>query len=193
MQRRMDLRVRPARNGRTRRSILQTQTVAPGPSGLAVGQLESGDGAFYADAPRPVPASGRNAQGGARPHRGGPRPRVARLRRGRNQLRHALASRMAGGNPLAVGGVGRGAGHQEPGRPANEGRQTAPGRCPHRADRHAGREPLVRSLVVVRFSLSGIAGHAGKYSRNSPRNWATARRTATRRCGTWCNRTSCGG
>ncbi len=41
-------------------------------SGVALGQLEGRDGPFRADAARHIPASGRNAQGGARPHRGGP-------------------------------------------------------------------------------------------------------------------------
>ncbi len=82
-------------------------------------------------------------------------------RRRCHQLRHALASGLADEDSLAVGGVGRGAGHQEPGRPADQGRQAAAGRGPHRPDRHAGGEPLVRSLVAVRFSLSGLAGRAG--------------------------------
>ena len=138
------------------------QSLAPGASGLAAGQLEGGDGPLRADAPRgflhpaetPKEELDRIA---ADPGRG-----VARRRRRRDQLRHALAAGMADGNSLAVGGAGRGAGHQEPGRPADEGRQAAAGRRPHRPDRHARREPLVRSLVAVRFSLSGPAGHAGQ-------------------------------
>ena len=118
---------------------------------------------------------------------------LRRHRRRGHRLRHALAAGMVDGDPLAVGGAGRGAGHREPGRPANEGRQAAPGRCPHRPDRHARGEPPVRSLVAVRFSLSGPAGRGRPNSRSSSSGWATARRTVTRRCGAWCSPTSCGG
>ena len=57
---------------------------------------------------------------------------AAGRRRGRDQLRHALAAGVAAGDPLAVGGAGRGPGHQESGCPADEGRQAAAGRRPDR-------------------------------------------------------------
>ena len=122
-----------------------------------------------------------------------PAAALRRRRRGGDQLRDALAPTVAAGHALAVGGARRGAGHQEPGRPADEGRQAAAGRRAHRADRHAGGEPLVRSLVAVRFSLSGPARLAGQVQGVRQDSWATARRTATPRCAAWCSRTSCGG
>ena len=66
--------------------------------------------ARFAPTLRHIPSSGGNAQGRTGSHSGGPKSRVERYRRGRDQLRHALAARVADEDPLAVGRVGRGPG-----------------------------------------------------------------------------------
>ena len=97
-----------------------------------------------------------------RTHGRQPRPGPERYRPGADHLRDAGAPAVAVGRRLAAGRARRGAGHQEPGGAADQGRQTAPGRRADRADGHAGREPALRPVVAVRFPLPGLARLAGE-------------------------------
>lgn len=74
-------------------------------------------------------------------------------------LSHLIASACVAIDEVASGNFGRSAGYQEPGREADQGGEAAQGRCPHRHDRHAGREQPERSVVAVRLYQSRTARH----------------------------------
>ena len=177
------------------RQAAARQTVAAGAAGLAAGQLEGGDRPLRADAARRVRASGRDVQGGTRPHRRPiRRPPLREVGRRGDHLRHAAAAGVAAGACTGDWSCStRPRPSRIPLRRQTKAVKRLRGRCADRADRHAGREPAVGPLVAVRFPLPGPAGLAGQVQGVRQDSWTSARSTATRRCGTWCSRTSCGG
>ncbi len=110
-----------------------------------------------------------------------------------HDLWHVAPSGVAPGTRVAVGDPRRSPGHQEPGRPADEGRQATQGRRADRPDRHPGGEPPGGPLVAVRFPLSRPAGLRKPNSRTSSRRSIVGSRTATPRCETWSSPTSSAG
>ena len=82
---------------------------------------------------------------------------------------------------------------KNPGCPADEDRQAAPGRRTDRTDRHARGKPACRTSGRCSISSARACWGRRPSSRSSSSGWASVRRTAMRRCGAWCSRTSCGG
>src|SRR5205823_6196519 len=104
-----------------------------------------------------------HADGASLRHAGARAGRAGRRRYGRHRSRHHHLRNTGarGGAPeprVVAGDPGRGAGDQEPRSATDAGGQGAEGPRPHRADRHASREPPRRSLVDLRLPRSGPAG-----------------------------------
>ncbi len=113
-------------------------------------------------------------------------------RSGHHELRLSDAHAVACDDTVATGGARRGAGHQEPGRQADQNGQAAAGRRAHRPDRHADREPARRPVVDLRLHQSRTAGIVEASFRPSSNASPTGRRTPTARSATWCAPISCG-
>ena len=118
---------------------------------------------------------------------------LARVRRGRHQLRQPAAPARAGADHLGRGHRRRGPGHQErraPSRPAPCGRCARAAGWPSPARRWR-----TASATCGRSSPSPTRGCSGPSGSSPPssRAWRRARTTPTARCGRWCRPTSCAG